>query len=81
MLAVRTTPPPISTSRLVKELKLRVKEMEHVVGEANKDSDLPRSAMHKMKHMDGTLSKADRAYPHCHLMASKAKASCNELQR
>lgn len=27
-----------------------------------------------MKHMDGTLSKADRAYPHCHLMASKLRA-------
>ncbi|KAI9119273.1 hypothetical protein K1719_009948 [Acacia pycnantha] len=66
--------PPSSTSHLVKELKLRIKEMEHVVGEANKDSDLPRSALQKMKHMDGTLSKADRAYPHCHLMASKLRA-------
>ncbi|XP_028758398.1 probable galacturonosyltransferase 6 isoform X1 [Neltuma alba] len=66
--------PPSSTSRLVKELKLRIKEMEQIIGEANKDSDLPRSALQKMKHMDGTLSKADHAYPHCHLMASKLRA-------
>lgn len=34
--------PPSSTSHLAKELRLRIKEMERVVGEANKDSDLPR---------------------------------------
>ncbi|XP_054795703.1 probable galacturonosyltransferase 6 isoform X2 [Prosopis cineraria] len=66
--------PPGSTSRLVKELKLRIKEMEQIVGEANKDSDLPRSALQKMKHMEASLSKANRAYPHCHLMASKLRA-------
>lgn len=34
--------PPNSNSRLMKELKLRIKEMEQVVGEATKDSDLSR---------------------------------------
>ncbi|MED6192590.1 hypothetical protein PIB30_011664 [Stylosanthes scabra] len=34
--------PPGSNSHLVKELKLRIKEMERVVGEATHDSDLPR---------------------------------------
>lgn len=34
--------PPTSNSRLVKELKLRIKEIEQVVGEAEKDSDLSK---------------------------------------
>lgn len=34
--------PANSNSHLVKELKLRIKEMEHAVGEATKDSDLSR---------------------------------------
>jgi len=33
---------PGSSSHLVKELKLRIKEMEHAVGEATMDSDLSR---------------------------------------
>lgn len=34
--------PPGSNSHLMKELKLRIKEMERAVGEATKDSDLSR---------------------------------------
>jgi len=34
--------PPNSNSHLVKELKLRIREMERAVGEATKDSDLSR---------------------------------------
>ncbi|MCI62560.1 galacturonosyltransferase 6-like [Trifolium medium] len=34
--------PPSSNSHLVKELRLRIREMERAVGEATKDSDLSR---------------------------------------
>lgn len=34
--------PPGSNSNLVKELKVRIKEIERAVGDATKDSDLPR---------------------------------------
>lgn len=34
--------PPSSNSHLVKELRLRIKELERAVGEATKDSDLSR---------------------------------------
>lgn len=34
--------PPGSNSHLVKELRLRIKEVERAVGEHTKDSDLPR---------------------------------------
>ncbi|XP_058748697.1 probable galacturonosyltransferase 6 [Vicia villosa] len=66
--------PPSSTSHLVKELKMRIREMEHAVGEATKDSDLSRSALQKMKRMEGSLSKANRAFPNCAAMAAKLRA-------
>lgn len=66
--------PASSNSRLVRELKLRIKEIERVVSQANKDSDLSRSALQKMKAMEVSLSKASRAYPDCSAMASKLRA-------
>ncbi|CAI8589920.1 unnamed protein product [Vicia faba] len=66
--------PPSSTSHLVKELKLRIREMERVVGEATKDSDLSRSALQKMRRMEGSLSKDNRAFPDCAAMAAKLRA-------
>lgn len=66
--------PPNSNSHLVKELKLRIREMERAVGEATKDSDLSRSALQKMRHMEASLSKANRAYPDCTAMAAKLRA-------
>ncbi|XP_027919919.1 probable galacturonosyltransferase 6 isoform X1 [Vigna unguiculata] len=65
---------PGSTSRLMKELKLRIKEMERALGTATKDSDLSRSALQKMRHMEASLSKADRAFPDCAAMATKLRA-------
>ncbi|KAK2417720.1 putative galacturonosyltransferase [Trifolium repens] len=66
--------PPSSTSHLAKELRLRIREMERAVGEATKDSDLSRSALQKMRHMEASLSKANRAFPDCAAMASKLRA-------
>ncbi|XP_039119641.1 probable galacturonosyltransferase 6 isoform X2 [Dioscorea cayenensis subsp. rotundata] len=66
--------PASSNSRLVRELKLRIKEIERVVSQANKDSDLSRSALQKMNAMEVSLSKASKAYPDCSAMASKLRA-------
>ncbi|MED6182067.1 hypothetical protein PIB30_025304 [Stylosanthes scabra] len=72
--------PPGSNSHLVKELKLRIKEMERVVGEATHDSDLPRSVLQKMRHMEASLSKANRAFPDCSSMASKLRAMNHNVE-
>ncbi|KAL5080928.1 hypothetical protein RYX36_009349 [Vicia faba] len=48
--------------------------MERAVGEATKDSDLSRSALQKMRRMEGSLSKANRAFPDCTAMAAKLRA-------
>ncbi|XP_039027572.1 probable galacturonosyltransferase 6 isoform X2 [Hibiscus syriacus] len=66
--------PPNSNSHLIKELRTRIKEVEQAVGDACKESDLPRSASQKMKAMEASLSKASRAYPHCSQMATKLRA-------
>ncbi|GAB4841679.1 hypothetical protein Ancab_022401 [Ancistrocladus abbreviatus] len=65
---------PASNSHLVKELKLRIKEVEKALGEARKDSELSRSALHKSKTMEVALSKASRAYADCSAMVKKLRA-------
>ncbi|KAK9282183.1 hypothetical protein L1049_005095 [Liquidambar formosana] len=66
--------PPSSNSHLVKELKLRIKEVERALGEATKDSDLSRSALQKMRSMEASLSKASHIYTDCSAMATKLRA-------
>ncbi|XP_068651149.1 probable galacturonosyltransferase 6 [Aristolochia californica] len=66
--------PPNSNSHLVKELQLRIKEVEQAVGDATKDSDLHRGALQKLKSMDATLSKASSVYSNCSPMSSKLRA-------
>ncbi|XP_074575720.1 putative galacturonosyltransferase 6 [Curcuma longa] len=63
-----------SNTHLVRELKLRIKEIDRVLSHANKDSDLFTSDLQKMKNMEATLSKARKAYPECSTMASKLRA-------
>ncbi|XP_010274190.1 PREDICTED: probable galacturonosyltransferase 6 [Nelumbo nucifera] len=66
--------PPNSKSHLVKELKLRIKEVERAIGVATKDSDLSRSALQRMRAMETSLSKASRIYADCSAMATKLRA-------
>ncbi|XP_024924942.3 probable galacturonosyltransferase 6 [Ziziphus jujuba] len=65
---------PGNNSQLVKELKLRIKELERVVGDATKDSDLSKSALQKMRYMESSLSKASQVFPDCSPMAAKLRA-------
>lgn len=66
--------PPGSKSNLVKELKLRIKEVERAISGATKDSDLSRSALQRMRNMESSLSKASRAYPDCSSMTTKLRS-------
>ncbi|XAR61140.1 Polygalacturonate 4-alpha-galacturonosyltransferase [Bertholletia excelsa] len=65
--------PPTSNSQLVRELKLRIKELERAAGDSTKDSELSRSALHKMRAMEATLSKASRVYTDCPTMIAKLR--------
>ncbi|KAF3789024.1 putative galacturonosyltransferase 6 [Nymphaea thermarum] len=66
--------PPTSNSHLVKELRLRIRQVERVVDTATKDSDLPRSAMKRMRAMDAALVKAAAVYHDCPSMATRLRA-------
>ncbi|XP_038714005.1 probable galacturonosyltransferase 6 isoform X2 [Tripterygium wilfordii] len=66
--------PPGSNSNLVRELRVRLKELDRAVGEATKDSDLSRSALKKMRSMEVSLSKGSRVFPDCSAMATKLRA-------
>ncbi|CAN4113189.1 unnamed protein product [Withania somnifera] len=66
--------PAGSNSNFMKEIKLRIKELERAAGEASKDSDLSRRAIQKMKAMSATLSKASKLFPDCSAMVKKLRA-------
>ncbi|KAK6164580.1 hypothetical protein DH2020_001444 [Rehmannia glutinosa] len=66
--------PSNSSSHMVKELKLRIKEVERAMSQSTKDSRLSRSSLQKMKGMEATLSKASRIYPDCAAMIRKLRA-------
>lgn len=72
--------PPSSNSHLVKELRLRIKELERSVGEATKDSDLSRSALQRMRTMEASLSKASHIYTDCSALVSKLRAMTNRVE-
>ncbi|XP_030549208.1 probable galacturonosyltransferase 6 isoform X1 [Rhodamnia argentea] len=66
--------PPGSNSHMVKELRLRMKELERAMGDAKKDSDLSRRAWQRTKAMEVSLIKASRTVPDCSSMATKLRA-------
>ncbi|XP_062006944.1 probable galacturonosyltransferase 6 isoform X3 [Rosa rugosa] len=76
--AYMTFAPP--NSQLVKELRLRTKEVERVVGRTHKDSDLSRSALQKMRNLEASLSKASRAFPDCSAMATKLRSMTHSAE-
>ncbi|XP_050364539.1 probable galacturonosyltransferase 6 isoform X2 [Argentina anserina] len=76
--AYMTFAPP--NSQLVKELRARSKEVEHVVGRTHKDSDLSRSALQKMRNLEASLSKASRAFPDCSAMTTKLRSMTHSAE-
>ncbi|CAI9107707.1 OLC1v1007139C1 [Oldenlandia corymbosa var. corymbosa] len=73
--------PPTSNSHFIKELRLRIKELERAIGEATKDSDLSRKAFQKMKAMEISLLKASRIYPDCSAMVKKLRAMTHSAEQ
>ncbi|KAL6654008.1 hypothetical protein ACP70R_007473 [Stipagrostis hirtigluma subsp. patula] len=61
-------------SHLVRELKLRIKEIERAISHSSRGSHVTGGALQKMKAMELTLSKAQKTYPRCSQMTSKLRA-------
>ncbi|KAL0371228.1 UNVERIFIED_CONTAM: putative galacturonosyltransferase 6 [Sesamum angustifolium] len=66
--------PSNSSSHFVKELKLRMKEVERAISHCTQDFRLSRSDMQRMKAMESTLFKARRIFPDCAAMIKKLRA-------
>ncbi|XP_073063470.1 probable galacturonosyltransferase 6 isoform X2 [Primulina eburnea] len=66
--------PANGSSHFVKELKLRIKDVQRAMSQCTKDYRVSRSALQKMKAMDSTLLKASRIYPDCTAMVKKLRA-------
>nr|XP_043635519.1 probable galacturonosyltransferase 6 [Erigeron canadensis] len=65
---------PANNAHLIKELRLRIKELERAMGDVTKDSDLSKRALQRMRAMEVSLQKAARIYPDCSSMVKKLRA-------
>ncbi|KAL9690847.1 hypothetical protein QQ045_011259 [Rhodiola kirilowii] len=63
-----------SNPQFIRELRLRIKEVQRVLGDATKDSDLPRGAHEKLKAMELTLWKGRQIQDDCPAVAKKLRA-------
>ncbi|KAF3325951.1 putative galacturonosyltransferase 4 isoform X4 [Carex littledalei] len=76
--ATRTNP------HYIKELRLRIRDVQRALGEATKDSDLPRNANDKLKAMEETLARGKQIQEDCAGTVKKLRAmlhSAEELLR
>ncbi|AES64612.1 putative polygalacturonate 4-alpha-galacturonosyltransferase [Medicago truncatula] len=69
-----------SNPHLTRELRLRVKEVSRTLGEATKDSDLPRNAKEKMKAMEQTLLKGKQIQDDCASVVKKLRAMIHSTE-
>ncbi|KAF9588392.1 hypothetical protein IFM89_009407 [Coptis chinensis] len=58
----------------IKELRLRMKEVQRALGDATKDSDLSRNAYDKLKVMEQTLAKGKQIQDDCTAVVKKLRA-------
>ncbi|CAM8918385.1 unnamed protein product [Rhodiola kirilowii] len=63
-----------SNPHFIRELRLRMKEVQRVLGDATKDSDLPRGAQEKLKVMEQTLAKGKQIQDDCAAIVKKLRA-------
>ncbi|KAI4298859.1 hypothetical protein L6164_032373 [Bauhinia variegata] len=65
---------------LTRELRARVKEVQRTLGDASKDSELPRNANERMKSMEQTLAKAGQVQDDCAALVKKLRAMLHSTE-
>ncbi|XP_024004240.1 probable galacturonosyltransferase 5 [Eutrema salsugineum] len=65
---------PGNNSQIVKELRVRTKELERAVGDATKDKHLSKSSPQRLKAMELALFKVSRVFHNCPAIATKLHA-------
>ncbi|KAL0306044.1 UNVERIFIED_CONTAM: putative galacturonosyltransferase 4 [Sesamum radiatum] len=64
----------------IKELRLRMKEILRTLGEATKDSELPKNALQKLKAMEQTLSRGKQIQDDCATVVKKLRAMLHSTE-
>ncbi|XP_010538434.1 PREDICTED: probable galacturonosyltransferase 4 [Tarenaya hassleriana] len=64
----------------VRELRLRIKEVQRTVGDASKDSDLPKNANEKLRAMEQTLAKGKQIQDDCAAVVKKLRAMLHSTE-
>ncbi|KAJ1400381.1 Nucleotide-diphospho-sugar transferase [Sesbania bispinosa] len=65
---------------LTRELRLRVKEVSRTLGDASKDSDLPRNVNERMKAMEQSLMKGRQIQNDCASAVKKLRAMLHSTE-
>ncbi|XP_062161152.1 probable galacturonosyltransferase 4 isoform X1 [Alnus glutinosa] len=63
-----------SNPHFTREIRGRMKEVQRALGDASKDSELPRNAYEKLKAMEQTLVKGKQIQDDCAAMVKKLRA-------
>ncbi|KAH9606470.1 hypothetical protein KSS87_023225 [Heliosperma pusillum] len=63
-----------NNAHFIRDLRQRIKEVQRVLGDSTKDSELPRSTRDKLKAMDQTLAKGKQIQDDCAAMVKKLRA-------
>ncbi|VFQ84807.1 unnamed protein product [Cuscuta campestris] len=67
-------------THFIRELRLRMKEVQRVVGVATKDSELPKNAYEKLKAMEQTLAKGKQIQDDCSAYVKKLRAMLHSTE-
>ncbi|CAH2045970.1 unnamed protein product [Thlaspi arvense] len=69
-----------ANAHFVRELRLRLKEVQRAVADASKDSDLPKNANEKLKAMEQTLAKGKQIQDDCSTVVKKLRAMLHSAE-
>ncbi|CAK7323383.1 unnamed protein product [Dovyalis caffra] len=69
-----------SNPHFTRELRSRIKEVQRILGDATKDSDLPKNANEKLKAMDQLLEKGRQIQDDCAAVVKKLRAMLHSTE-
>uniref|UniRef100_A0A1J3F629 Hexosyltransferase n=1 Tax=Noccaea caerulescens TaxID=107243 RepID=A0A1J3F629_NOCCA len=69
-----------ANAHFVRELRLRIKEVQRALGDASKDSDLPKNVIEKLKAMEQTLAKGKQIQDDCSTVVKKLRAMLHSAE-
>lgn len=69
-----------NNANFVRELRLRIKEVQRALGDATKDSDLPRIANDRLKAMEQSLAKGKQIQADCAAVVKKLRAMLHSTE-